>query len=47
MGYAIQTWGFSAAWLLLAAISAVALAGTFVMRGEEQYVAARPPAVRV
>ena len=37
MGYAIQTWGFSVAWLLLAAVSVVALAGTFVMRGEEQY----------
>lgn len=40
MGYAIQTWGFSAAWLLLAAISVLALAGTFVMRGEEQFAAA-------
>lgn len=36
MGYAIQTWGFSWAWLLLGFISAGALAVTFVMRGEEQ-----------
>lgn len=36
MGYAIQTWGFSWAWLLLGVISAIALAVTFVMRGEEQ-----------
>jgi nitrate/nitrite transporter NarK len=40
MGYAIQTWGFSPAWLLLASVSVVALAGTFVMRGEEQFAAA-------
>ncbi|MGH2377275.1 MAG: MFS transporter [Candidatus Limnocylindria bacterium] len=37
MGYAIQTWGFSWAWLLLGAISAAALAVTFVMRGEEEF----------
>jgi predicted MFS family arabinose efflux permease len=36
MGYAIQTWGFSWAWLILGAISAAALAITFVMRGEEE-----------
>ena len=35
MGFAIQTWGFAAAWSLLAAVSAVALAGTFRMLGEE------------
>jgi predicted MFS family arabinose efflux permease len=40
MGYAIQTWGFSWAWLLLGAISLTALAITFVMRGEEAF--ARP-----
>jgi predicted MFS family arabinose efflux permease len=36
MGYAIQTWGFSWAWLILGVISTGALAVTFVMRGEEQ-----------
>ena len=36
MGYAIQTWGFSAAWGILALISVAALAATFVMRGEEE-----------
>lgn len=36
MGYAIQTWGFTSAWLFLGGISAAALAVTFVMRGEEQ-----------
>lgn len=35
MGYAIQTWGFSWAWLILGGISATALAITFVMKGEE------------
>jgi predicted MFS family arabinose efflux permease len=35
MGYAIQTWSFSSAWLLLGVVSALALAVTFVMRGEE------------
>ena len=35
MGYAIQTWGFSQAWLILGAISLAALLVTFVMRGEE------------
>jgi predicted MFS family arabinose efflux permease len=38
MGYAIQTWGFSWAWLILGAISTAALAVTFVMRGEEHYL---------
>lgn len=37
MGYAIQTWGFSWAWLILGAISTGALAVTFVMRGEEEF----------
>ena len=37
MGYAIQTWGFSAAWLLLSVLSIVAFFATFFMRGEEQY----------
>lgn len=40
MGYAIQTWGFSWAWLILGAISLAALLVTFVMRGEEQLVTA-------
>jgi predicted MFS family arabinose efflux permease len=40
MGYAIQTWGFSWAWLILGAISAAALAITFVMRGEEELATA-------
>lgn len=37
MGYAIQTWGFASAWLILGAISAVALVGTWAMRGEEHF----------
>ncbi len=37
MGYAIQTWGFAAAWLILGTVSAVALVGTLVMRGEEHF----------
>lgn len=37
MGYAIQTWGFSWAWLILGFISAGALGVTFVMRGEEDF----------
>jgi len=36
MGYAIQTWGFSWAWLILGGISAAALGVTFVMRGEDE-----------
>jgi len=39
MGYAIQTWGFSWAWLILGGISAAALAVTFVMQGEEDLAA--------
>jgi len=39
MGYAIQTWGFSWAWLILGGISTAALAITFVMRGEEDLAA--------
>ncbi len=41
MGFAIDSWGFSWAWLILGLISAVALAVTFVMRGEED-LTARP-----
>ncbi len=40
MGYAIQTWGFSSAWLLLGGVSIVAFLATFVMRGEEQFAPA-------
>ncbi len=40
IGYAVQTWGFSAAWAVLAAVSLAALAVTFVMRGEEDLVRA-------
>jgi predicted MFS family arabinose efflux permease len=36
MGYAVQTLGFWAAWALVGALAAVALAATFVMRGEEE-----------
>ena len=36
MGYAVQTLGFWAAWSLVGALAAVALAATFVMRSEEE-----------
>ena len=36
MGYAVQTLGFWAAWALVGALAAIALAATFVMRGEEE-----------
>jgi nitrate/nitrite transporter NarK len=36
IGYAVQTWGFTAAWAILAATSLAALGGSFVMRGEEE-----------
>jgi predicted MFS family arabinose efflux permease len=36
MGYAVQTFGFWAAWLVVAAVSAMALIGTAFMRGEEE-----------
>ena len=35
MGLAVQTYGFSAAWLFVGAVAAIAFAGTFLMRGEE------------
>jgi predicted MFS family arabinose efflux permease len=41
MGFAIQTWGFGAAWAFVGAVGAVALAGTAVMRGEEELTRAR------
>jgi len=36
MGYAVQTWGFGAAWAFVGAVAVAALAGTLVMRGEEE-----------
>jgi len=36
MGFAVQTWGFVAAWAFVGAVAAAALAGTLVMRGEEE-----------
>ncbi len=36
MGYAVQTYGFWAAWLFVGAIAGLALAATFLMRGEEE-----------
>jgi predicted MFS family arabinose efflux permease len=36
MGYAVQTFGFWAAWVFVGAVSAVALVGTAFMRGEEE-----------
>lgn len=35
MGYAVQTYGFWAAWLIVGCVAAVAFVGTFFMRGEE------------
>ncbi|HYK97981.1 MAG TPA: MFS transporter [Candidatus Acidoferrales bacterium] len=35
MGYAVQTYGFGAAWSVVGAVALVALGGTFAMRGEE------------
>jgi predicted MFS family arabinose efflux permease len=36
MGYAVQTFGFWAAWLFVGAVSAIAFVGTAYMRGEEE-----------
>lgn len=36
MGYAVQTFGFWAAWLFVGAVSAIAFIGTAFMRGEEE-----------
>jgi MFS family permease len=36
MGYAVQTWGFAAAWAFIGLIAALALAGTLILRGEEE-----------
>ena len=37
IGYAVERIGFSGAWLVVGVLPAVALAGTFLMRGEESY----------
>ena len=36
MGYAVQTWGFAAAWLVVAFVGLSALMGTFAIVGEEE-----------
>jgi predicted MFS family arabinose efflux permease len=36
MGYAVQTFGFWAAWLFVGAVAAIAFAGVAFMRGEEE-----------
>jgi predicted MFS family arabinose efflux permease len=36
MGYAVQTYGFWAAWLFVGLVSVIALVGTAFMRGEEE-----------
>ncbi len=36
MGYAVQTWGFWAAWTFVGLVAAIALAGTAFLRGEEE-----------
>jgi len=36
MGFAVQTWGFAAAWLVVAFIGACAFIATFAMLGEEE-----------
>jgi MFS transporter, NNP family, nitrate/nitrite transporter len=41
MGFAVQTWGFAAAWLVVAFVGVCALAGTFAMLGEEELSPAR------
>ena len=38
MGFAVQTYGFAAAWAYLGVVAAMAFAVTFVMRGEEELV---------
>jgi MFS transporter, ACS family, aldohexuronate transporter len=37
MGFAVQTYGFAAAWAYLAVVAAMAFAVTFAMRGEEDF----------
>jgi hypothetical protein len=36
MGFAVQTWGFAAAWLVIAFVGACALVGTLAIIGEEE-----------
>lgn len=43
MGYAVQTFGFGAAWGFVGAVAVLALAVTFAMRGEEDLVARDAP----
>lgn len=44
MGFAVQTYGFAAAWAFVGGVALVAFAITFAMRGEEDLVArAAPP----
>ena len=40
MGYAVQTYGFWAAWLFVAVVALGAFAASFLMRGEEELLAA-------
>jgi MFS transporter, NNP family, nitrate/nitrite transporter len=41
MGFAVQTWGFAAAWLVVAFVGLCALVGTFAIVGEEELSPAR------
>lgn len=41
MGFAVQTWGFGAAWLVVAFVGSCALVGTFALAGEEELSPAR------
>jgi hypothetical protein len=36
MGYAVQTYGFAAAWAFVGVVALAALVITFFMRGEEE-----------
>ena len=36
MGYAVQTYGFAAAWAVVGAVALIAFGGTFFLRGEEE-----------
>jgi predicted MFS family arabinose efflux permease len=37
MGFAVRGYGFSAAWLFVGIVAALAFGATFLMRGEEDY----------
>ena len=41
MGFAVQTWGFGAAWLVVGLVGVSAFVGTFAMFGEEELSPAR------